>query len=112
MNKFQKKIFIILVVLAILTPIGIFLPIAFNANDAWGEWSVETIKGLVGYVPEGLQKYSDVYKAPIPDYTLNETDTSITHQSLFYVLSGLVGIVATFGLTFLLSKYIIKKNGN
>ena len=108
MNKLQKKILIVLIILVVMTPVGILLPMVFNANDAWGEWSAETVKNLIGYVPEGLQKYSDTYTAPIPDYSLNGEDTSATHQSLFYILSGIVGVAVTFGLTVLLSKLIIK----
>ena len=108
MNKLQKKILIFLIVLVVVSPIGILLPMVFNANDAWGEWSAETVEKLIGYVPEGLQKYSDAYKAPIPDYTLNASDSSVTHQSLFYILSGIIGVVVTFGVTILISKFIIK----
>ena len=108
MNKLKKKIIIVLAILVILTPTGILLPMVFNANDAWGEWSAETMKTLIGYVPEGLQKYSDAYKAPLPDYSLNGDDPSTTHQSLYYILSGFTGVIATFGLTFLISKLIIK----
>ena len=108
MNKLQKKILIFLIVLAVISPAGILLPMAFNANDAWGEWSAETVEKLIGYVPEGLQKYSDTYKAPIPDYSLNADDASVTHQSLFYILSGIVGVAITYGVTILISKFIIK----
>ena len=108
MNKFQKKIIVFLLVLAVIAPVGILLPMAFKTNDAWGEWSAETVKGLIGYVPQGLQKYSETYKAPMTDYSLNVNDKSVTHQSLFYILSGIAGVAATFGLTFLISKFIIK----
>ena len=80
----------------------------FDANDAWGEWSAETVKSMIGYVPEGLQKYSDTYKAPIPDYTLDADDDSVTHQSIYYIISGIAGIALTFGVTILISKFIIK----
>ncbi len=109
MNKLQKKILVVLIILVILTPVGIFLPMAFNAGDAWGEWSAETVKELIGYVPQGLQKYSETYTAPMPDYTLNSTDTSVAHQSFYYIISGIVGAAAALGLTVLISKLIIKK---
>jgi len=108
MNKLQKKILFVLAALVILTPTGILLPMVFNANDAWGEWSAETMKDLIGYIPEGLQKYSDSYKAPLPDYSLNAGDPSKPHQSFYYILSGIAGVAATFGVTFLISKLIIK----
>jgi len=109
MNKLQKKILIFLIILALLTPAGILLPMAFNANDAWGEWSAETVKGLIGYVPDGLQKYSKTYKAPLPDYSLNTNDASTTHKSIYYMLSGIVGAAAALGVTIFISKIIIKK---
>ena len=109
MNKLQKKILIFLVVLTFLTPIGILLPMVFDAGDAWGEWSAETVKGLIGYVPEGLQKYTDSYQAPLTDYTVNSTDLKLSHQSGYYIISGLIGAALTLGITIMLSKIIIRK---
>src|SRR5450759_5482529 len=77
LDKLQKKILIILLLLCLITPVGILLPMFFNAGDAWGEWSAQTVKELVGYVPRGLERYSDVWEAPLPDYTINPV--SYTH---------------------------------
>lgn len=109
MNKLKKRILIALLILVILTPIGIFLPMAFDAGDAWGEWSADTVEQLIGYVPEGLQKYCDTYQAPLPDYSLNAEDPSLGHQSVYYIISGLIGAVLTLGVTWLISKLIIRK---
>jgi cobalt/nickel transport protein len=81
MSKVQKKILIVLVFLCLAAPVGILLPAVVNTGDAWGEWSAQTVKDLVGYVPEGLSKYSDAWKAPLSDYTVNAADKSIMHQS-------------------------------
>jgi hypothetical protein len=35
MTKFQKKLWIGLAIMALLTPLGIYLPKKFNAGDAW-----------------------------------------------------------------------------
>ncbi len=99
---------ITLLVLCIATPAGIFLPMFFNAGDAWGEWSAQTVKELVGYVPAGLAKYSNVWKAPLADYTVNSTDTSVVHQSGYYIVSGIVGATATYLVMLLISKLIIR----
>jgi hypothetical protein len=107
-NNLQKKILIALLLLCILTPIGILLPMYFNAGDAWGEWSAQTVKELVGYVPKGLAKYSDVYRAPLTDYTLSSKDTSIVHQSGYYIVSGLIGATLTFVVMLLVSKIVIR----
>lgn len=108
MSKFQKKLLFILLGLCILTPIGIFLPIFFDAGDAWGEWSAKTVKDLIGYIPAGLEKYSEVWSAPIPDYTMNADDTSIVHQSGYYIVSGIAGATLTYVAMLIISKLIVR----
>ena len=108
MSKLQKKILVFLLILCIITPIGIFIPAFFNAGDAWGEWSAETLKEMIGYVPKGLAKYSDVWKAPLPDYTINSADTSNIHQSGYYIVSGIIGATVTYIVTLIISKLIVK----
>jgi hypothetical protein len=88
--------------------VGILLPVAFNAGDAWGEWSAQTMKDLIGYVPKGLEKYSDVWDAPLPDYTVDTNDKSVVHQSGYYIVSGIIGATATFVLMLLISKLIVR----
>jgi cobalt/nickel transport protein len=108
LDKLQKRILIILLILCFITPIGILLPMYFNAGQAWGEWSAHTIKDLIGYVPQGLAKYSDVWKAPIPDYSINGGDASVVHQSGYYIVSGIVGATVTYVVMLLISRLIIK----
>ena len=108
LNKLQKKILIVLLLLCLITPVGILLPMFFNAGDAWGEWSAQTVKDLSGYVPKGLEKYSGVWNAPLPDYTLNADDASVVHQSGYYIISGLVGATATYIAMLLISKLIVR----
>lgn len=106
-KNLKKRIIITLLVLILLSPLGLFLPMFFYAGDAWGEWSAETIKGLIGYVPEGLMRYTDIWKAPIPDYTLS--NSSVTHESFYYILSGLIGAGATLLVTWLITKLLMKR---
>ena len=110
MNKLQKKILVILLLLCLLTPIGILLPTFFNTGDAWGEWSAQTVKELVGYVPKGLAKYSDLWKAPLPDYSVNREDSSIVHRSGYYLVSGIIGATITY-IAMLLITGLIIRNG-
>jgi len=108
MTKFQKKILIWLIALMICSPIGIFLPRLFHANDAWGEWDVKSIREKTGSVPEGMAKDAAMWKAPIPDYKMKE-DGSLLHQSFDYIISGIVGIgfavLITFGITKILARH-------
>ena len=108
MNNLQKKIMIVLLILILLAPVGLFLPMFFNAGDAWGEWSAETLKEFIGYVPAGLVKYTDIWKAPLKDYTINGHDSSMIHQSGYYIVSGLIGAMLTMIVTMILSKFIIR----
>jgi len=108
LNKLQKKIVIVLLALCLITPVGIILPMFFNAGDAWGEWSAETVKDLIGYVPQGLAKYSDVWKAPLTDYTVNSSDNSVIHQSGYYIVSGIIGATITYIVMLIISKLLIR----
>src|SRR5512133_215815 len=107
-GKLQKKILILLLALCLITPVGIMLPSFFNAGDAWGEWSANTVKDLVGYVPKGLAKYSDIWKSPVPDYTLNKNDQSAVHQSGFYIVSGVFGATITYVVMIIISRLILR----
>jgi cobalt/nickel transport protein len=109
LDKLQKKILIVLLLLCLITPVGILLPMFFNAGDAWGEWSAQTVKDLIGYVPQGLAKYTDVWKAPLPDYTINNGDTSVVHQSGYYIVSGIIGATLTYVVMLLITKLIVRR---
>jgi cobalt/nickel transport protein len=108
MDKLQKKILIMLLLLCLITPVGILLPMYVNAGDAWGEWSAQTIKDFVGYVPAGLAKYSEVWNAPIPDYALNNGGISVVRQSGFYIASGIIGATLTYIIMLLISRLIVR----
>jgi cobalt/nickel transport protein len=108
LDKLQKKILIILLLLCLLTPVGILLPLFFNAGDAWGEWSARTVKDLIGYIPQGLAKYSDVWKGPLTDYSVNSHDTSVVHQSGYYIVSGILGATISYVVMLVISRLIVK----
>jgi hypothetical protein len=110
MTSFQKKILIALIVLAVVSPVGIYLPAKFQAEDAWGEWSAETIEKMVGFVPEKLKETAELWKAPIPDYNLGDEKSSFTAQAFSYVLSGVIGVVLCVLILFGLSKLLVKKS--
>jgi hypothetical protein len=107
-TKLQKKILIFLVVLSCLSPVGILLPEYLNSSGAWGEWSADTVRKKTGYTPEGMQKYSEKTKAPLPDYSFNENDKSLFHNSIYYIISGIIGVALTILITYFISKIIIR----
>jgi cobalt/nickel transport protein len=109
MNHFNKKIWIGLVVLALLSPLGIILPKLFKAGKPWGEWSTEQVANDKGYVPKGMQKDATLYSAPMPDYSLGKEKDSLWKLSGSYILSGIVGLGAIAVITFVATKLFNKK---
>jgi cobalt/nickel transport protein len=102
----KKKLWIGILVLALLSPIGIVLPRVFDAGDAWGEWSVETIQKLVGFIPEKLKANAYFWKAPIPEYNLGNEESQLHVQILSYIFSGIIGVAIIAGLMYAVRKII------
>jgi len=108
MTRFQKKLWIGLLIMALLTPLGVLLPEKFKAEEAWGEWGAEKLEKLLGYVPEGLKKLTDFWKAPIPDYNFGGEGASMTLQAISYIASGLLGIGVCAFVVFMVSRFMAK----
>jgi cobalt/nickel transport protein len=105
MTAFQKKLWIGLLIMALLTPLGVLLPDKFKSKEAWGEWGPEKLEKLLGYVPEGLKKIADLWKAPISDYNFGGEGTSMTLQVVSYIVSGLLGIGICAFVVYMVSKF-------
>lgn len=108
--KEHKKLLIIILILIILSPLGLILPELLNAGDAWGEWSIETVEQLIGYQPQGMKKLVDIYKAPIPDYSFTEKETSLFKNSIAYIISGIIGCGIILFITFITQKLLSKND--
>ncbi len=108
MTRFQKKLWIGLLVMALLTPLGILIPEKFNAGGAWGEWGANKLEKLLGFVPEGLKKLAALWKAPIPGYNLGGGGASVTCQVISYIASGLLGIGICAFVVFMISRFMAK----
>ena len=106
----MKKMFLGLVVLALLSPVGIIIPDKVKAGSAWGEWGTEEIQKMVGFVPQGMQKLADIWKAPMPDYSFKGwEEKGIGMQSLAYVISAAMGMGIIGGIALLFGKIVNKK---
>ena len=108
MTKTQKRLWAGLVIMALLSPLGILLPEMFNSGDAWGEWGTDTLEKLLGFVPDGLKKYAEMWKAPVPDYNPGGEDASITVRVISYIASGVLGIVVVALVMYFISKVVVK----
>jgi hypothetical protein len=106
-----KKLWIGIGVLIILTPLGLILPDYFKAGDAWGEWGADTIQKLVGYVPQGLTKLSNLWNAPLPDYSFKGwEDKAMPYQCFAYIIAAIAGIAVISSIVFFLGKLLAKDN--
>jgi hypothetical protein len=108
MTRFQKKLWIGLLIMALLTPLGVLLPEKFKAEEAWGEWGIEKLEKLLGYVPEGLRKLADLWKAPIPDYNFGGEGSPMTLQVISYVVSGLLGLGLCAFVVYMVSRIMAR----
>jgi len=110
--KTTTKLWIGLGILILLSPLGLILPEHFKAGDAWGEWGIDSIKELAGYIPQGLKNLSGIWSAPFPDYAFKGWETrGLPHLSLAYIISAVVGIAVIVAIVLFIGK-ILSKNGD
>lgn len=70
MDKTTRNLIIGLVALIILAPLGLLA-----VGETFGEWGNEDLEEKIGYVPSGLEEFSSLWSAPMPDYTLPGWET-------------------------------------
>jgi cobalt/nickel transport system permease protein len=102
--KFNWKLWLGLLLLAALTPLGIIIPEKLGGGAAWGEWGPEKLRRLLGYVPAGLQKLGNLWNPPIPDYGTG-SGTAVSGAG-GYLASGFAGAVLAVALIYLLVRFL------
>jgi cobalt/nickel transport protein len=105
-----KKLWIGLGILVVLSPLGLILPNHFKAGSAWGEWGSDEMKDLVGYIPQGLEKLSSLWNAPLADYAFKGwEEKGLSDLSMAYIVSAVVGIAITVIAIFFIGKLLARK---
>ena len=108
--KITAKFWIGIAILIILSPLGLILPEHFKAGSAWGEWGADEMRKLVGYIPQGLEKLSGLWNAPMPDYAFKGwKEKGLSHLSFAYIISAIVGIIIISGVALIIGKILSKK---
>ena len=108
--KITPKFWIGLCLLVVVSPLGVLLPRYFKAGCAWGEWGVGGIQNLTGYVPEGLEKISHLWSAPLHNYVFKGGENgSIASLCLAYIVSAVAGVLICIGIILILGKFLSKK---
>lgn len=102
-----KAVIIGIAVLIAATPIGLLA-----TGAAWGEWGVDKIKNILGYVPKGLEKLSGLWNSLIPDYSINGLGGGFFGSSLGYVVSALIGVLLIIAVILVSGRLMVKKNGD
>ena len=108
--KTTRKLWIALAVLAVLSPLGLILPAYFNAGGAWGEWSAEELRKLIGFVPAGMERLSRLWKAPLPGYPSPASVPGLSSRRLGYVLTALIGLAVTAVFAYILARVFGRRN--
>ncbi len=105
-----RRLWIIVILLALLTPIGIWLPQRLRAGDAWGEWGPEDVEEQVGFLPRGLGRLAGLWKAPAPDYAPpGWEEKPFALQGAAYIASALVGLAMCGAIIWLLGRWLARK---
>lgn len=108
--KGKTKLWIGLMILVILSPLGIILPARFNAGSAWGEWSAQEIQKMTGHAPSGMAEHADKWKAPMPDYAFQgQAKAPIAARSISYLISGIIGVAIVLLLALLIGRILAKR---
>ena len=111
--KSTTKLWIGLIALILIFPLGLILPAKLGAGSAWGEWSSEEIRKLVGYLPKGMSKLGDLWKAPMPDYALKGQENAPVHTlSVSYIVAGILGAAVVAALAILIGKLLAHRENS
>lgn len=99
-GKKWRVLWIALAVLVVIAPIGLLAP-----GTAWGEWGASELTSLgLKFVPQGMEKLSALWSAPMPDYDI----PGLGNVGAAYILSAVVGILLIIGLVWLFSLLVTR----
>jgi len=105
-----RRLWLGLLALALLSPLGLYLPALMHGGPAWGEWGREELHALLGYLPAGMERTADLWQAPLPDYaTRGPGQASLPQRGLAYAVSALVGVSACAAAVYLVGRWLCRK---
>ena len=108
--KLAARLWIAVGVLILLSPLGLILPARFRAGGAWGEWGAGEMREMAGYVPRGLAKLGDLWKAPMPDYAFKGwAGSGMARASAAYILCAILGVAVIALAAWLIGKILARK---
>ena len=109
MTNIRKKLWIGIALLVLLSPLGLILPALFGAGGAWGEWGIEEIRKLAGFIPEGMKKAAERWSSPMSEYTLPGQGPGLAGKSMGYLAAAVIGAGLTAGAGWLLARLLARR---
>jgi hypothetical protein len=103
-EKITKKFWVVLLVLAVLTPLGLLA-----SGTAFGEWGSQELQQTLGYVPEGIKSGETLWQAIFAGYNMPGFGIDFLHSSIGYILSAVIGIALIYTAALTLGKIIAKR---
>lgn len=85
--KTITKLWLLLAILIVITPLGLIIPAYFRSRGAFGEG-----------------RLSAVWSAPFSDYCVKGLG-----KNGGYILSAIIGIIITVGIVYLAGKFLSRK---
>jgi len=110
--RLLRRWWAIIILLVLISPLGLLAPAWLGAGTAWGEWSGEEIGRMVGYLPEGMAKWAEKWKAPLPDYAFSWEGKAAGRLALAYLVSAAVGVGLVVGIGWVIGKFVGGKKAN
>jgi hypothetical protein len=79
----------------------------FGAGSAWGEWSSDELREMLGYVPKGISALEGIWsKALFAKYMVFGGRNPLL-TTLGYLLAGLVGVSVVAAASYLLGRVLV-----
>ena len=103
----MKKYWHVLIALIVFVPLGLL-----TKGNAYGEWSGNELKSKIGFIPEGMTRLSDKWKALLPHYSIPGWDSNFINSSLGYIFCAIVALVIILTITSVISFLSKRKNTN
>lgn len=94
-----KPLWIAVAVMIILTPLGLMA-----TGTPFGEWGKGEIKGIVGFIPTGMDRLAETWTGVFPGYGVFEDALGVFGRAASYVLSAIAGATGVLLLVYLWGK--------
>lgn len=105
----RKKLWIGTALLVLLSPLGLIIPALFGAGGAWGEWGIEEVNKLAGFIPDGMKNLAERWRSPMPDYALPGQAPGLAGESMGYLAAAVIGAGLTAAAGWLLARLLARR---